>query len=333
MDAEWQSAYEWLCRQRRRAPANADIWHLRWIWPQIKNALYTSVVCGDYQLSPMQVVSGRKKQEGRVLWSARDALVLKWVSLHVESQLPGRKSCMHLRGRGVRKSLNAVSQALARENFRFVHRTDIRGYYENINKSQVISLVNRFVKNEVHQSLIKQYVYYSVEYGGEFHTPRQGIPRGCALSPLIAGALLRHIDGYFESLPAENIFYARYMDDFLLFTRTRWQLRKHISVLSGFFDCSGFVRHPDKTQTGRIANGFDWLGIWFGSDGPTIAPRATENHRERQMRLYEQFRRAGKTAIEINMRMQMYEARWRTWADTMLAAAKSGDPGEIESVR
>lgn len=325
MDNQWYFAYEWVCYQRRHAPPNADIWHLRWIWPEVKNALYASVLHGEYRLSPMQLIPQGNKQTGTVLWSASDALILKWVALHIEQYLPQRKSCMHLRGRGVRKSLNFVSEAITSGHYRFVHRTDIRGYYEHIIKAQVISLVNRFVKNEVHRSLVKQYVYYSIEYGGEFHTPQYGIPRGCALSPLIGGTLLRHIDGYFESLPTENIYYARYMDDFLLFTRSRWHLRRQICILAEFFNCSGFERHPDKTQTGKITNGFDWLGIWFGADGPSIAPRALENHRERQMRLYEQVRRAGKTPAEIEMRMQMYEARWRKWADSILVAAGCND--------
>ncbi|ECF7068464.1 hypothetical protein XS74_22935 [Salmonella enterica subsp. enterica] len=87
------------------------------------------------------------------------------------------------------------------------------------------------------------------------------IPRGCALKPLIGASLLRHVDDYYETLPEEDYFYARYMDDFLLFTRTRWQLRRGIQMLAFFFDLGGFEIHPDKSQTGRLEKGFDWLGL------------------------------------------------------------------------
>jgi len=100
-----------------------------------------------------------------------------------------------------------------------------------------------------------------VGYGGNIHTPSNGIPRGCALSPLIGGSLLHHRDSDFASLRTEDYFYVRYMDDFLLFTRTHWQLRRGISRLANYFNLSGFVRHPDKTQTGKIDRGFDWMGI------------------------------------------------------------------------
>ncbi|HEY3985043.1 hypothetical protein [Cedecea sp.] len=37
-----------------------------------------------------------------------------------------------------------------------------------------------------------------------------------------------------------------------------------------------------------MENGFDWMGLRFGRGGPTVAPRALTNHRERRARLYEQ---------------------------------------------
>lgn len=77
-----------------------------------------------------------------------------------------------------------------------------------------------------------------------------GICRGCALSPLIGGSLLHHVDNFFNA--QEGLWYARYMDDFLLFTRTRWQLRRSVKRLHEFFDPGGFETHPDKTQLGNM---------------------------------------------------------------------------------
>ncbi|WP_314733614.1 reverse transcriptase domain-containing protein [Serratia entomophila] len=95
---------------------------------------------------------------------------------------------------------------------------------------------------------------------------------------IIGGSLLRHIDGYFAT--REEIFYARYRDDFIFFTKTRGHLCQAIKSLHEFFDLGGFETHPDKTQLGKREKGFDWLGIWYSPLGPRIAPRALENHRE-----------------------------------------------------
>lgn len=125
-DPEWQSAAGWLWRQRKRAPANADVWDLRWRWLVRGEAerLYRTVKGGRWRLSPMQVC-GRGKN-AKAMWSAADALVLKWVALKVENWLPRPEACHHLKGKGVRHSLREVSEALCSGRYQFVHRTDNR---------------------------------------------------------------------------------------------------------------------------------------------------------------------------------------------------------------
>jgi hypothetical protein len=128
------------------------------------------------------------------------------------------------------------------------------------------------VDDVVCRDLCLQWLHYSIDDGGEIVTPGKGICRGSALSPLIGGSVLRHVDNYFAT--REEIFYARYMDDFIFFTQTRWHLRKAIKRLHEFFDLGGLETHPDKTQLGKIEKGFDWLGIWYAPEGPRIAPRS-----------------------------------------------------------
>lgn len=313
---QWKQAYAWLCDTRKRHPPNSDVWHLRWRWSAEGEALFRCVTAGRYRLSPM-LITGRG-QDARAIWSASDALVLKWVALRIQHLLPQHEACMHLTGGGVVKSVARVSEALKTQRYCFVHRTDIRGYYAHILKPQVVAQVERWVTDPVLQALVRQYVYYSVERGGEIHTPAKGIPRGCSLSPLIGGSLLRHIDSHWAYLPGEDYCYVRYMDDFLLLTRTRWQLRRGIARLSADFETGGFERHPDKTQTGRVEKGFDWLGIWFGAGGPALSPRAIKNHRERRLRLYERARAGRASESEAQARVQAYESRWMAWGDQLV---------------
>ncbi|EEE1295789.1 transposase, partial [Salmonella enterica subsp. diarizonae] len=93
-------------------------------------------------------------------------------------------------------------------------------------------------------------------------------------------------------------YYARYMDDFLILTQTRWQLRRCIAQLNESLDVSGFEQHPDKTFIGRITRGFDWLGAWSEPGSAGLAPRSLRLHRERCLRLYEQACRQGLTHEE-----------------------------------
>ncbi|PWI77125.1 hypothetical protein DEO48_25995, partial [Enterobacter sp. CGMCC 5087] len=192
-----------------------------------------------------------------------------------------------------------MAQTLREDGWRFVCRTDIRGFYAHIRHGLLYRQLRRHVADPVLLDLLKQFLHYSVEWGGEFHTPRKGISRGCALSPLLAGFCLWGMDTYFEAQP--GLRYVRYMDDFVILTRTRWRLRRAVKALSVFFARGGYERHPEKTFIGRISRGFDWMGIMFNVTGATgVAPRALSNHRERSRRLYERgMRRGKKTALRL----------------------------------
>ncbi|EPM4406735.1 hypothetical protein ACTXE8_000510 [Vibrio cholerae] len=87
----------------------------------------------------------------------------------------------------------------------------------------------------------------------------------------------------------------------------RSQLSLNASLAEG-----GFSLHPDKTQIGKLTNGFDWLGGWYNEQGRVgIAPRALHHYRTRSLRLYEQARRLGYSHQECLVRVQNYRVRWR----------------------
>lgn len=290
-------------------------------WVKEGERLYQLAVSGAYVLSPMQVIYRQgPSSESWAQWSARDALVLKWVSLLIKDSLPIQDSCMHVAGRrGGRDSLCGITQCIT-EGARYVYRTDIRGYYQHIRKEQVYGHICRYIRQVVLRDLVHQYLYYSVEDGGEFYSPISGICRGCSLSPLLGASLLWHVDSYFSGL--REVMYARYMDDFIFLSERRWAVRRARSRLHDYFDLGGFEVHPDKTQVGKIEKGFDWLGVWFTEEGATgIAPRALENHRQRRLRLEEQARRRKLPEAEIAERVQRYERRWRVWAAGQLRSA------------
>lgn len=312
-------ALAWLIRQRSRASHNADIWDLRFNLDKNLERIWRQVDSGEYRLLPPKLIR-TGKQEGVVQWSAADAMVMKWVSLEIKDLLPLQSQCVHTAGhRGGRDSLAGISQTLE-QGARFVWRTDIRGYYRHIRKQQLWLHVCRFVHSPVLQNVIKQYIWYVVEHGGEFFTPPGGICRGSALSPLLGASFLWYVDSAFSR--QEDIYYVRYMDDFLFLSTRRWPLRRAVRRLHEYFENTGFECHPDKTRVGRTERGFDWLGVWFDATGATgIAPRAKENHRVRRLRLEEQARRCGLSEEAVRLRVQQYETRWMAWAERQMSAA------------
>ncbi|WP_421263969.1 reverse transcriptase domain-containing protein [Aeromonas sp. 600527] len=212
-------------------------------------------------------------------------------------------------GKASKRRLHAFLNE-AQGDYTFVVRTDIRGYYQHIDKHQVLARVVGPLPSPVWRDLTHQYLYYSVEQGGEFHNPTAGIGRGCALSPLIGASLLYHIDADFAGQP--DLYYARYIDDFIILARTRWRLRRAIVSLRGHLAEGRFSLHPDKTRIGKLAKGVDWLGGWFNPQGLVgIAPRSLQQYRTRSLRLYEQALRQGHSEEECQARVRIYRRRWR----------------------
>jgi hypothetical protein len=101
------------------------------------------------------------------------------------------------------------------------------------------------------------------------------------------------------------------MDDILVPTRTRSQLRGAVRTWNQVFNRLKLVQAPDKTFIGRIARGFDFLGYQFSTEGLRLAAKTLERHATRWHRLYEQQKR--KTAPEGAAVLDAYVLRWQRW--------------------
>ncbi|MEL5280743.1 reverse transcriptase domain-containing protein [Serratia bockelmannii] len=302
-----ECAYQWLIKARKHYPDNADIWHLRFYWQRERESILSAINRGQYRFSPLQIIK-KASGESIALWSARDALVLKLLTDALESQLPVHPLCEHIKGHGGgRQSTQRVHRYLLQHRTPFVFRTDIKGYYAAIDKSRLYNQLTHHVSHPLLLNLLWQFLHYSVEDGGNFHTPRKGISRGAALSPLLAAFHLYEVDGHFAT--PSRVRYARYMDDFIILAPTRWSLRRAVRDLKHFMNQYGFTLHPDKTQLGRTERGFDWMGLWFEQHGiQSIAPRAVSKHRLQCRRLYEQIHHLNKDLQAA--RMALYRRRW-----------------------
>lgn len=341
-----KQAWQWLEAQRNSAPDGADIWHIRHqagTDASYLTRLIGTLQAGEYRLSPMQLHG--EGDNRMAMWGVQDALVLKWVALSIRGLLPLHPACEHVKGHGGGKrsiqrlhglltsaeSETAGTDAAAitdttmqkkTSGYCRVCRTDIRGYYRNINRDILYAQVKRHVGDPVLLNLVHQYLHYTVEDGGTFHTPEKGISRGCALSPLMGALHLYDMDAHFSA--QKDIHYARYMDDVIILAKTRWSLRRHTKRLMQWLTEYGFEAHPDKTQIGKTEKGFDWMGAWLTHEGVTdIAPRAKANHREKVRRLYEQLARVPnwlrhRRQRQVHARVSTYRKRWNIWAGALL---------------
>lgn len=111
-----------------------------------------------------------------IQWSAADALALKWVELSIRAVLPQHKQCEHVKGHGGGvQSAHRIANIAKQRHYHYVCRTDILGYYRNINKTILLKPLQRYIHRPAFMQLLTQYINYTVEDGGEFYTPAGGI--------------------------------------------------------------------------------------------------------------------------------------------------------------
>ena len=120
--------------------------------------------------------------------------------------------------------------------------------------------------------LMHHFLEHCEEYGGLYTTLTQGISKSCPLSPLLGAIYLTPLDKAMENLPVK---YIRYMDDWVIFAKTRWHLRKAIKITNQILASLKLQKHHDKTWIGRVAKTFDFCGFRFSEAGIIGLAKAT----------------------------------------------------------
>jgi RNA-directed DNA polymerase len=319
-DEVLDAAFAWVCRRRRDWPADADIWSFRRRWPDEKQRVKEALLTGRFRFALLQRVTKADGSEAD-LWSARDALVLKALTVVLARVLPVSPHCTHIKGNGGAKAaVRQVRAALATN--RFVLRTDVKSYYASIDHLLLMDRLALYIRDRGILNLLGQYLRRTAESGGWFRDCERGISLGCPLSPLIGAFFLDQLD---RRMTATGLFYVRFMDDILVLAPTRWKLRRAVTLVNQSLGSLRLEKHPDKTFIGLIERGFDFLGYHFTADRLTLAGGTLANFLDRAIRLYEQEREKPNRSS----RLGLYVRRWVGWArgGLLTSRADNGNAG------
>jgi len=210
--------------------------------------------------------------------------------------------CMHVKGHGgVKGAVRLVQRLLPR--VQFVGRFDVASYYRSIRHDHLLTQLRAAPVPAALQALIEDYLRLP-----DSRATGRGLVAGGGLSPLLGALHLVDVDRALgnQRLRSAGVYYLRYMDDILILTRTRWQLRRAIAILRRMLVDLDLELHADKRFIGRTTAGFDFLGYRF-QPGRRLRPAAQSLERllTRSRRLYEQ----GVTRA----RLWRYVERWVDW--------------------
>ena len=211
----------------------------------MKPALQAVLLSGQYRFSPLRRIhfdrcgrspdratsaDRRSPAPSTEIWHALDSLVLKAMAIvlqkHLAPQLSDR--CYHLAGRGGAKgAVRAVAGQLSSNTF--VFRTDVKSYYASIDHQVLLDRLAEVIGDRRVLALLRGYLGRVICDGGEYELVQHGIALGCPLSPLMGAVYLSELDRAMERL---WLSYARFMDDWVILSPSRWKLRQAIRLVN-----------------------------------------------------------------------------------------------------
>jgi len=229
-------------------------------------------------------------------------------------------------GRSQHQALDALSYALLRKKVNYVLDADIRGFFDNLDKSWLIKFVEHRVADPRILRLIQKWLNAGVMEEGKWSETKTGTPQGSVISPTLANIYLHYVfdlwvDVWRAKCAQGEVVVVRYADDTVLGFQHQAEADRFLENFRERLGKFGLELHPDKTRRiefGRFAEDrrkrrgegkpepFDFLGFTHisGKDrnGTFAVKRKTSRKRMRSKLL----------AIKHQLRQRMHDPTEQT---------------------
>ena len=164
-------------------------------------------------------------------------------------------------GRSQHQALDALSYALLRKRVNYVLDADIRGFFDNLDKSWLIKFVEHRVADPRILRLIQKWLNAGVMEEGRWSETKTGTPQGSVISPTLANIYLHYVfdlwvDAWRKKCAQGDVIVVRYADDTVLGFQHQAEADRFLEDLRERLKKFGLELHPDKTRRiefGRFA--------------------------------------------------------------------------------
>lgn len=212
--------------------------HLKANWPSIRAQL----VAGSYQPKPVKRVEipkpdGRKRLLG--IPTVVDRFIQQAVAQVVQQQWEPH---FHPNSYGFRPGRNAhqavrYAQATIRQGFGWVVDIDLEAFFDRVNHDRLMVRVREHVDASDVLKLINRFLKGGVQVDGQTQATIQGVPQGGPLSPVLANVVLDELDWVLER---RGHRFARYADDCNIFVKSQCageRVMHNVTRLSSAIHC------------------------------------------------------------------------------------------------
>ena len=176
-------------------------------------------------------------------------------------------------GRGAQDALNEVYRAIVFGKVNYVLDADIKGYFDNIVRNQLMEFIQQRVKDRSLLRLISKWLHVGVVEEGRLLPTSKGTPQGAVISPWMANVYLHYVlDQWVEDTVKPRmrgeVYLIRYADDFIGCFQYREDAERFSRVLGKRFAKYGLELSEEKTRL--LAFGREAESNWrrSGKDKP-----------------------------------------------------------------
>jgi group II intron reverse transcriptase/maturase len=156
-------------------------------------------------------------------------------------------------GRSQHDALDALSYALLKKKVNYILDADIRGFFDNLDKSWMIRFVEHRVADPRILRLIKKWLKAGVMEEGKWSEPKTGSPQGSVISPLLANVYLHYVFDLWVNVWRQKwaqgeVVVIRYADDTIVGFQYQADADRGLENFRERLAKFGLELHPDKTR-------------------------------------------------------------------------------------
>lgn len=168
---------------------------------------------------------------------------------------------------------------LHRQGYTVVLDADIVGFFDNIPHKRIMEAVAAEVADGNILRLVEKFLTAGVMENGVFKPTNVGTPQGGVFSPLLANAVLNHLDW---RLHEAGYHFVRYADDFVVLCQTRQQAEEALSFVQQILEGElGLQLSPEKTKVTTFGKGYAFLGFQLSSSSRKMRPKSVERFKDK----------------------------------------------------
>jgi len=164
-------------------------------------------------------------------------------------------------GRSQHDALDALSYALLKKKVNYIVDADIRGFFDNLDKSWLVKFVEHRVADPRILRLIQKWLKAGVMEEGTWSEPKTGSPQGSVISPLLANIYLHYsfdlwVNTWRRKWAQGEVVVIRYADDTIAGFQYQTDADRFLGNLRERLGKFGLELHPDKARRiefGRFA--------------------------------------------------------------------------------